>query len=612
MKRVIRFLKQNKINDTRTINRLFVSAFLAFNNLKVERNLFLKSYEISEGTENDYLSEILVLIKKDITHIGLEELINLFEFVISPSDRIVSGAIYTPRYIRSTIIDTVFEGVSSEQLKRSKIADISCGCGGFLVDVSDMIHEKTGKTYKDIFHENIYGIDVEEYSIERTEIILSLLALMHGEDDDMQFHLLIADTLDFYQSTFNKDYKHFDFVVGNPPYVCSRNMSLETLQKLENYEICSWGHPDLYIPFIQIAVDCLIPNGRMGLITMNSFLNSLNGKGLREYLSSGNLETNIIDFRNRQIFQSKSTYTCLLFVTSQNSDSIGYINAEGELPHRPYSFHRIPIKELNATKGWNLNDHSRSNIIESAGIPLGDFCQSRHGIATLSNKTYVFRPSLEDDNYYYFESGNGIRQVEKTICRDIINSNKLNSDVDFFSLIEKIIFPYQIDERTGRVVVIGEDEMAAQFPFAYAYLQEQRNVLSERDKGHTENYPTWYAYGRTQSLVMPRFKLFFPKIANKALHCAIVDDPDLLLYNGMAFVSDSREKLELLKCFIESDTFWDYVTRNAKPYASGYFSLNGVNIKKFCIPMVTQEQKYEIIRETDTNRRNVIVKGMYH
>ena len=39
----------------------------------------------------------------------------------------------------------------------------------------------------------------------------------------------------------------------------------------------------------------------------------------------------------------------------------------------------------------------------------------------------------------------------------------------------------------------------------------------KRDKGKTSKYPIWYAYGRTQSLVMPRYKLFFPKLANKSL-----------------------------------------------------------------------------------------------
>lgn len=67
----------------------------------------------------------------------------------------------------------------------------------------------------------------------------------------------------------------------------------------------------------------------------------------------------------------------------------------------------------------------------------------------------------------------------------------------------------------------------------------------------------------------------FPKIANKSLQCELRDDPHLLLYNGMAFVSDDLRQLQVLKCFMESDVFWQYVSSNAKPYASGFYSLNG-------------------------------------
>ena len=103
----------------------------------------------------------------------------------------------------------------------------------------------------------------------------------------------------------------------------------------------------------------------------------------------------------------------------------------------------------------------------------------------------------------------------------------------------------------------------------------------------------WYAYGRTQSLVMPQYKLFFPKIANKPLNCIIKCDSELMLYNGIAFVCDELKTLQILKRIIESDIFWDYIVKNAKPYSSGYYSLSGVDIKKFCIPNLSmKEQKH--------------------
>lgn len=84
---------------------------------------------------------------------------------------------------------------------------------------------------------------------------------------------------------------------------------------------------------------------------------------------------------------------------------------------------------------------------------------------------------------------------------------------------------------------------------------------------------------------MPRYKLFFPKFANKPLHCVLRDDADLMLYNGVAFVSDDLEKLQVLKSILDSNLFWNYLIKNAKPYSTGYYSLSGVDIKNFCIPI---------------------------
>ena len=163
--------------------------------------------------------------------------------------------------------------------------------------------------------------------------------------------------------------------------------------------------------------------------------------------------------------------------------------------------------------------------------------------------------------------------------------------------MEKVIFPYHTDN--ARSLIYTPSEMNRHFPYAYAYLKSRKNVLLKRDKGDTESYPQWYAFGRTQSLTMPRCKLFFPKFANKPLRCAISEDSELLLYNGLAFVSDDVRKLKILKVFIESELFWDYVKANAKPYASGYYSLSGVDIKHFGMPILTMSEEDELLAMND-------------
>lgn len=593
--KVFNYLKRKGLSDPFEVNSLFVSTFAQKKGWSVNNSSVIKGLL---GYEKETVKEFSKVLRDNAFGFCLEDLIKLFEFVISPSDRIVTGAVYTPKNVRRKILQRVLGDKSVEDLYRIRIADISCGCGGFLMDAAHWIHEKTGKTYADIYKDNIWGIDIQDYSIDRTKILLSLLALSQGEDEDFEFNLLNKDTLDFECGDWNDRYSGFDIIVGNPPYVCSRNLSDETHEKLKKYDVCSSGHPDLYIPFFKIAVGMLNNEGRLGYITMNTFLRSVNGRAIRNYFSRSKHSITIIDFRGFQIFESKNTYTCLFFLDKQtNSGVINYaVDDQGSLAE-DIKYTSIAYADLDDNKGWTLNKYQSSTAIESIGIQIKDYCPSRHGIATLSNDTFIFKPIAEDKRYYYIESDSKKYPIEKGICRNIVNPNKLNSADTFDLLLEKVIFPYRVEG--SRASVIEPKEMSHHFPKALAYLKARKEVLLKRDKENTKAYPQWYAFGRTQSLVMPRFKLFFPKFANRPLHCVIHDDPELLLYNGMAFVSPDNRRLRILKAIIESELFWEYIQANGKPYASGYYSLSGVDIKHFGIPNFTIDEENELLAIDD-------------
>lgn len=592
LQRIFPFLKRNLTQDPLLINRIFVTLYITYNNVSTY-NSFVSKYIINNDDE-DYkvLRRVLdFLEKQSVSKLDLEDMIKLFEFVISPSDRIVTGAIYTPSKIRKRILENCFS--KQQNLSSIRVADIACGCGGFLMDVAKFIHKKTGKSYLLVYQENIFGIDIQSYSIERCKILLNLLAISEGECSEFEFNLLNADTLYFHSEGWNTAFNNFDVIVGNPPYVCGRNMEDGTKEKTKMYEVCNAGSTDLYIPFFQIAIEMIKENGMLGYITMNTFLKSLNARELRKYFMKGSYNISIVDFRGHQVFSGKSTYTCLFFLKKEKSEMLHYYCDENAELSKRFGYTDIPYSILDAEKGWNLNEHKVASKLESVGIPLAKFCQSRHGIATLSNKTYIFTPIDETDRFYYLEKETHIYQVEKEICKDIVNSNKLNSDISLDKIKHKVIFPYQLCD--GKASLIDENVMKHKFPMTYKYLESQRDELARRDKGKGKDYPVWYAYGRSQSLVMPSVKLFFPKIANKPLHCALVNAPNLLLYNGMAFVGEDERKMRILQKIFESNIFWNYIVANSKPYSSGYYSLNGSNIKNFGIPIFTEKEVEELL-----------------
>lgn len=586
---IFSYLKRINLSDTAEVNGLFISAFLREKGWDCRDRYINDILKLFSG-DTTVVDNFIGILKKSGFGFSLEELIELFEFVISPSDRIVTGAVYTPPDIRKTIIERCLGKYSADQLRNVRVADISCGCGGFLMDAAVYINSHTGKSFHEIYRDNLFGIDIQDYSIVRTGIILRLLAYSHGEDSEFQLNLLCADTLDFHTEGWRGDYTGFDVIVGNPPYVCSRNATQEARQKMSKYSVCVSGHPDLYIPFFQIAVEMLADDGILGYITMNSFFRSVNGRAVRNFFSGHGYDIYIIDFRGYQMFSSKNTYTCLFFLDkSVKNNTVHYmLNESGDVSRRQV-FDDISFDRLDDFRGWVLNNNEKAVRFESVGIPIGKYCMSRHGIATLSNDSYIFTPAEEDETYYYLEQDDKIYGIEKGICRNIVNSNRLNSSVDLKTVMEKVIFPYRmISDDKAEIMV--ESQIREKYPAAYGYLKSRRSVLEKRDKGKGKYYPVWYQYGRTQSLVMPRYKLFFPRIADKPLNCILYDDKNLMLYNGMAFVSDDVQKLLVLQKIIESRIFWEYIRLNSKPYSSGYYAISGVNIKDFCVPSLNEAE----------------------
>jgi len=577
------------------VDKLIVSAFLIINKIEVKHNLYLKSYIISNKLELESLNNFISVIKKELITLDVEQLIELFEFVISPSDRIINGAIYTPLDIRNYITEKTINS-RKDDLLNSKVADISCGCGGFLLTASKKIKCITKCSYSEIFKNNIFGIDIQEYSINRTKILLSILALSEGEDKKhFKFNLFTGDTLTFKWEAKIKGFDGFNIILGNPPYVSGRNLTNETKQNLKNWEVCNSGNPDLYIPFFQIGLENLSKNGVLGYITMNTFFKSLNGRSLRKYFQTKKFKFKIIDFGAEQIFKSKNTYTCICLIEKSNNNYIKYYKCKSKrLPKFEREFSKIQYSKLDAKTGWNLLDNKNISKIEATGIPFGNLFKTRHGIATLKNDIYIFKPVKEDKDFYYLQNGS-LYPIEKGICKDIVNSNKLSRAVSLKDLKEKVIFPYDSKKNPK---LLKEKYLKENYPKAYTYLLNKRKILSKRDKGFGK-YEDWFAFGRTQSLEQVKNKMFFPKMSDRIPSYIINSDNNLLFYNGQAIIGHNRDEMRLIKKLMETRLFWYYIKTTSKPYASDYYSLNGNYIRNFGVCELTSEELNFVLNENN-------------
>ena len=107
--KVFKYLKYYNSKPVK-VDRLVVSAFIRANDLNIKNNKFIKQYIVEPENIVEYkkVKELVSIILYEYSAFDLEGLIKLFEFVISPSDKTINGAIYTPSYIREYIVKQTF------------------------------------------------------------------------------------------------------------------------------------------------------------------------------------------------------------------------------------------------------------------------------------------------------------------------------------------------------------------------------------------------------------------------------------------------------------------------------------------------------------------------
>lgn len=609
---IIKYLKKYSY-DTKDINRLLVSAFLVINNIYNINNKFIKKYIIHEDAELEQLNEFLTILNKET--FDIEDLIEFFEFVISPKDKEVNGAVFTPEYIRKYIVEKSLKNQENKNINNLIFGDIACGCGGFFKTIAEFLKVKTNKSYFEIYKDNIFGLDIQDYSITRTKILLCLLAITNNEDcEEFHFNLFKDNALSFDWNNIDKIKKNngFDVIVGNPPYVGASKIDEETKSLLKKWSVSKSGKSDLYIPFFEIALENLNHNGVLGYITVNTFYKSLNGRAVRSYFSRNKFDLTIIDFRGEQLFKNRSTYTCICFVSKLESDTVKYVKSKSSEINsiKKSKYIHILYSDLNDFDGWFLIDKKTKKIIqkiESTGKKLGSKFEIRNGFATLKNNIYVFSPTRVTEDFYYFSKDSIEYKIEKSICRDAIKPNTLKLASEIKENTEKLIFPYKIEnleinlfkEKKQSLKIIDEHTLKNEYSHTYKYLNTQKEKLSKRDKGNRE-YETWYAFGRNQALLISGYKLLLPYITNEP--CFVyTENQDLLFYNGYAIISDSPEDLLVLQKILMSKIFWFYIEATSKPYAGDYFSVAKNYIKNFGICDLDDNEKINLSNLEDKN-----------
>ena len=190
----------------------------------------------------------------------------------------------------------------------------------------------------------------------------------------------------------------FDIVIGNPPYVRQ-----ELLGELKNYFEARYrvyhGVADLYSYFIERGISLLNNNGIFGFIVANKWMRSNYGEPLRKWLKQQTLHE-IIDFGDLAVFESATTYPCILIAgkPNKNINSFDVTNVKtlkfDSLQSYVQQNRDLLSKSSLDDKGWNLASETENNLLNKLkknSVSLTDYVKGKiyRGVLTGLNEAFV-------------------------------------------------------------------------------------------------------------------------------------------------------------------------------------------------------------------------------
>jgi hypothetical protein len=535
------------------------------------------------------------------------------------------GIHYTPPSIVDYLTRRVFDQLSipgrGNASERFQVLDPSCGCGAFLTSAARQLFRTLAeRDGKDLSLQDrldllpcIRGIDIDSQAIVWARRVL----LLSAWEDSLRTNIDMAsaDTIripDLRNTLIATDFLSMpippvDVVLGGPPFVRVHQLRLVDPQKLAQYratfQTARTGQFDLYMLFLEKAINALREGGRLGWSVSNTFLRSRSGRTIRQLISNNCTVQELIEFEARKLYPDAVTQIALVLLEKAAVPvSCRHIWIRGNcalhtklralLKDKRTSDPSVTITDLPPTAchgiDWSLNSLEGSLAlakIKSAGTPIGMLpIQISSGVVTGADEVFLVRAiRAGDDGITPVRNREGSEHlIESALLRPIVR----NRDVHAFARpLPRALCVVPYDE-TGKL--LDEVQLRNRFPRAYRYLRFHQRQLAARQRAGSI---PWFAFRSSAAFRLPAGPRILLKRISSRPDYAIDLDGSQLCHSSvllLAPTSSSIDPLMLLGIF-NSSIFWTFVQSIMPTMADGH-AIRVTRLRSFPLPFPLQQR----------------------
>ncbi len=420
-----------------------------------------------------------------------------------------------------------------------------------------------------------------------------------------------------------RDNAGFDAIIGNPPYIQIQSLGRATAEFCRKRYRVAAGAFDVYVVFVERALELLGPTGRMGFIVPNKFTKLEMAKGLRKLLTEGKVVEEILDFGGAQLFGATNYTAILLLDASGSRTAIEYrklVAPDGD-----------PIAQIEKTEPsefklselgeapWILATPSERRLLRSAqqgAEPLVEVTAGIFtGLQTSADAVYIVEVVGRSAGLLQVRSKASNRVIE--LEPDLLHPLASGGDVNRYAFAptrQRLLFPYRRTQ-DGDMELIPWTAIEG-LPQTARYLCEHEETLRGRERGKMD-HDDWYAYVYPKSLGLnDSVKLGVPRLCERLRASA---DPDGDIYldnvdvNGVIASEQGPSVWEL--AVLMNSRLLDFLFKlQTVPFRGNYMSAN----KQFIAPLPIRvaddggdlkelgKQLHEIAVEIGTERKNFL------